>query len=163
MLVIVEGPDGTGKTTLVKELCEHYNYLKVNDITKDTPSQFRMWNILMEECVKSYKKYVIDRCFLSDWAYRLVKNDSFRSLDLYEISSLLNRPDVIYVFCNNDNAYTFAKNRGEYYIKSKEEHDKITNSYNFIKDTMLKFTNVKVIDYDFTKNNMQDLIDLLKV
>ena len=153
MLVIVEGPDGSGKTTVINELCKHYNFKKVFGIHKDSPLQHKLWKEILRAHSNGDVYYIMDRCFLSDWVYRMVMNDGEPYMTLSNIVSLLEITDVTYVFCNTKNAYNNAINRGEDYVTDEQTHERVTNSYNFVYDTLKKFTNARCLKYDYTKDN----------
>ena len=63
MTIIIDGPDGAGKTTLVKALKEYYNCDSVR-LTYNDPKDFNFYDRLLEktECI-------FDRHFLSEVVY----------------------------------------------------------------------------------------------
>lgn len=156
MLVIVEGPDGSGKTTLINDLYK-YKYKKVFGIHKNSPRQFDLWSQIMISHIKSDEYYVIDRCYLSDWAYRLAVNDGEPYIKLQDIADLLKLDGVVYVFCETSNAYGNAVKRGEDYITDRCTHIKLTYIYDFIYETLCKFTNAKCIKYNYETDNIKTL------
>jgi thymidylate kinase len=164
MLIIVEGPDGSGKTTLINTLCERGYGKKIFGICKDVPNQMMLWYELITSCVDDKSNvYIMDRCYLSDWAYRLAMNDGEACMSLTNISDLLSVKNVIYIFCKNKNAYELAKLRGEDYVQTKEQHVKVCNSYDFIYDTISKFCKECIcLKYDFESNLFRDVTDKLR-
>ena len=162
MLIIVEGPDGSGKTTLVNEINKKGIAKKIYGTHKDMPNQYSLWFNLMYKCVNDKRNnYIIDRCFLSDWAYRISMNDGKPYITLEEITELLKIPNVIYIFCDTDNAYELSQIRGDEYVNDKFKHSKLRNVYNFIKTTIEKFCNIKCIKYDLKKDTITNIYNML--
>lgn len=158
MLIIVEGPDGSGKTTLVNKINKAGIAKKIYGTHKDMPNQYLLWLTLMYECINDRNNnYIIDRCFISDWAYRISMNDGNPYITLDQIVELLKLPKVIYIFCDTDKSYELSQERGEDYVKKPDEHCKLRTSYNFIEHTIRKFCKkVNCITYDFEKDNSID-------
>ena len=159
MLVFVEGPDGTGKTTLINNICSAKNVKHIFGIHKDAPRQYLLWKCLIETCVESDEIFIVDRCFISDWAYRVAVKDGKPYMSFSEMCTLLqlDTKNVVYVFCNNDNAYINAVERGEDYICDECVHDRLTGCYDFIADTLKNYCGCKVLRFDFAKDNIYSL------
>ena len=163
MLVIIEGPDGSGKTTLVKDLCNNYGYMEIKSVQRDLPNQYDSWFTIIKQLADSDAKYVMDRCYLSEWVYRLTMADKVPNMTLLDMVVLLYlRPNVKIVFCNNNNAYKNACNRGEDYVETRKQHNRITNTYEFLYDTLKTFTTIDVIKYKYSNKSVQKLIDILE-
>lgn len=156
MLIIVEGPDGSGKSTLVKKLTE-LNYVEIKTIYRSN-NEYNIWKVLLKELTNSSINYVMDRCFISEWIYRCLKKDVKPTLSLQDILNLCNNTNFKFVFCKNDNAYKNAKKRGETYITSKKEHDTLCKYYDFVNDTLCLFTECDVLVYDYTKDDVRKLL-----
>lgn len=164
MLIIVEGPDGSGKTTLVNKIVEKKLAKKIHGTHRNMPNQYILWWTLIDEC-KDVKNtnYIIDRCFISDWAYRVAVGDDEPYMTLKEMTDLLKFSNVLYIFCDNENSYSLSQSRGEDYINDKSVHDKLRNVYIFIRETIRRFCKeATCITYDFDKHNFDDLCKLLK-
>lgn len=80
-IFIVDGPDGTGKTTLCRKLSDLYNipvyHLTYFSDTKKHVSQFDKANKLFQD--KIYKPdedgFILDRYLLSEYVYASVYRD----------------------------------------------------------------------------------------
>lgn len=73
-MIILEGPDGGGKTTLAKHISEHFNlpYMRHEGVSSthgpDGPAIIEWW----DEQISSNKQAVYDRCFyISEPIYQL--------------------------------------------------------------------------------------------
>ena len=157
MLIILEGADGSGKTTLANNLQKHgFEVLcRTKSDENFTFAEIRQFQV-------SSTKYVIDRALLTTWAYRLLNNDTLNSDDftLSELITLLYFSPVIY--CNCNNSYDYAIARGEDNIRTKTKHDKLRAIYNFIFNTIRLYNITTVFEYDFEKNTVEDVIKFIK-
>ena len=82
MRIIVEGPDGAGKTTLVKELAAHFNC----DIL--TMTEFGSKKMTDYEQKAKLNNIISDRCFLSELVYASVA-DRKHVLSPHEYETLI--------------------------------------------------------------------------
>lgn len=124
MKIIVEGPDGAGKTTLVNALVKKYNLNKV----VFTKEGYKNFNSYMS--YKNIDNVVFDRCFLSEVIYQNVfKRD--RVLDIHEEYALLQNyfDDTILIILNAD--LDTLKKRLE--IRGDEE-ESVIDQLNLIKN-----------------------------
>lgn len=154
MIVCVEGPDGVGKSVLVKEIVEqtkghylHCTYSKNLDIEK--------YHNEIIECaymLSQYQTVVLDRFAPSEFVYGKV----FRGGESYNTKKLIDqwKDKITWIYCWNENAASnHALNkirRGELYediIPVVEEYSKyvVDNkhlnwyTYNFNRDDKIKF------------------------
>lgn len=156
MLVIIEGADGTGKTTLVEKL-KSEGYVSVC-IPKNTFCIYSVYKQLIYNSTAT--NFVIDRSFITDIVYRLVL-DGQPSFNLYEISCLLSENMKI-IYCTNDNSFNYAKERGENLICKRETHDKICKVYEYVMKFISIFADKKILKYDFEKTNFEDVLRFIK-
>ena len=156
MLIIIEGADGTGKTTLVEKL-KSEGYVSVC-IPKNT---FCIYNVYKQLIYNSTAtNFVIDRSFITDIVYRLVL-DGQPSFNLNEIVCLLSG-DMKIIYCTNDNSFNYAKERGENLICKRETHDKICKVYEYVMKFISIFADKKILKYDFEKTNFEDVLRFIK-
>lgn len=156
MLIIIEGADGTGKTTLVEKLRSE-GYVSVC-IPKNTFCIYSVYKQLIYNSTAT--NFVIDRSFITDIVYRLVL-DGQPSFNLYEISCLLSENMKI-IYCTNDNSFNYAKERGENLICKRETHDKICKVYEYVMKFISIFADKKILKYDFEKTNFEDVLRFIK-
>ena len=156
MLIIIEGADGTGKTKLVEKLRAE-GYISVC-IPKNTPRIYEVYKQLIHN--STVTNFVIDRSFITDIVYRLVL-DGQPSFNLSEIAFLLSENMKI-IYCTNDNAFDYAKERGENLICDRETHNKICKVYEYVMKCISIFANKKILIYDFEKTNFEDVLTFIK-
>ena len=156
MLVIIEGADGTGKTTLVEKLRSE-GYVSIC-IPKNTSCIYGVYMQLIYNSKST--DFVIDRSFITDIVYRLVL-DGQPSFNLNEIVCLLSG-DMKIIYCTNDNSFNYAKERGENLICKKETNDKICKVYEYVMKFISIFADKKILKYDFEKTNFEDVLRFIK-
>lgn len=147
-LIIVEGADGTGKTTLINKFLEQGAVL-VPTIAKDCESYdgiFRCWN---EEVYRRDEDIVMDRCIFTDIVYRYVKGGKPIRSSLLVILKSLSKFQSVIIHCNNKNCYEQSMTRGEDFITSKEDSAKIYELYDFLFFAIKNYTNIPVVEYDY--------------
>ena len=165
MLVIIEGADGSGKTTLCNALRTHgFTLIRRERFAKNFT--FREFKYLQ----LSTSKFVIDRALLTPWAYRLFDNCKLDEDDfsLKEILELLVDSPIVY--CNCANSFNYSMKRGEDNITTLENSNEIRRIYNYIIKTIKLYTTTNIFEYDFEKHKpycnmsyrvLQQLLDLI--
>lgn len=156
MLVIIEGADGTGKTTLIEKL-RSKGYVSVC-IPKNTSCIYGVYKQLIYN--SNAVDFAIDRSFITDIVYRLVLGGQ-PSFGLNEITDLLSENMKI-IYCTNDNSFNYAKKRGENLICKRETHNKICKVYEYVMKCISIFANKKILKYDFEKTNFEDVLKFIK-
>ena len=126
MIVIVEGVDGSGKSTLCKQLSDRkYDQAVINGGN----TEFERYKNLKS----SYKNDVVilDRSFITDLVYRSIDKKSRRGMDLYEICNIC-KSDVKIIYCNSGSEFEDSMTRGENIVTTSELSNKIKNCYDII-------------------------------
>lgn len=164
MLIIVEGVDGSGKSTLVNELVQQGAKI-VTAVPREWPNMASYCYDLYKSCTSSKFRYVMDRSIITEWIYRFVKKDKETTLEFGDIPTLLNMQGLHVVLCKNSKSYRRAMDRGEDYVVDMNEHKLIENLYDFVAYTLKTMCpNVKVHYYDYEdKHSMCKLLKQLKL
>lgn len=96
MLIILEGPDGAGKSTIARRLARILN-ARIIHCTKDTPNDFAyFYNILI---AADKQNIIADRFCYGQFVYQAEKDRKLTKEELYRLESLFIRhgAKVIYV------------------------------------------------------------------
>lgn len=94
MLIIVEGPDGCGKTTLAKKISEKFNFeyykesLSYNQRLSSDYNGYKHYFELLEMLRLSGKNYVCDRLHLGDFVNPLIYKDGREPLTINQIHEI---------------------------------------------------------------------------
>ena len=152
MLIFIEGPDGSGKSTLVKALSKTYS---TATICKKTDN-IAFWNAIYN--ISDRATLIFDRSPITELVYRACDNGP-ASYGLNEVTYWLRHSKI--VFCNTPTAYDDAMSRGETNITNQWDHISLTNAYKlFI--TMLKKAGYQVMDYNWQEQTLDDVIKFIE-
>ena len=162
MLVIFEGVDGSGKTTLIKKLKEIYHWKEIEwpGKQKDAKTFLEMVKQFRNEHegeISDNKVYLMDRGGLGELIYGTLENRLDTDPDDYVDLVRLWEESVL-VFCNNNQAYENAITRGEDGIaKDALMHKTITDAYlDVVNDCRGRYTDFcdhgfeQIITYDYS-------------
>ena len=153
MLVLVEGVDGSAKSQLIKELT-YKGYLSCK------PGFNASWFDLFSS--NEDKIMVCDRCFISDIVYRIEDNKPRQDISLGFACDLMRLYGAKIIYCKNENSFDKALERGEDNVTTKERSDRLSNIYDIVMSLLNKFVDIPVYEYDYTKQNVQNVIDFIE-
>ena len=155
MLILVEGADGSGKTTLVNQLVEYFPTLRINMGNDHIPDFYDNLTCMGEDIV-------LDRSFITDVVYRLALDDGKETdgINMFYMEHILRNSVVIY--CKTATQFDDAKARGEDNITDLKTAQKISRYY----DAVMKFINTRtsthVIKYDWHFDTVEELVSTIK-
>lgn len=160
-LYVIEGADGTGKSTLSKELLEetkghllHGTYDKEWDI----PSYHRsMFNAALQ--LLQYQDVILDRWAVSEEVYsNAFRNGAKYSADQWMLEQLesegMKPEDVTFIYCENDNAVENHQANKEIRTEMFEDMSPVVREYT----AYMGRTALNWVRYDFTKVDMHQFV-----
>lgn len=156
MLIFVEGPDGSGKSTLVKQLldCGAVSYQTSVDRLSNIVQEYKWYSL-------SNLNIVFDRSFITEIVYRIEDGKTTNSFDLFKLMSIL-RGKCKIIYCNNNFAFQDAMERGEDNITYEYRHKRLSSIYDDLYYIFENYSNVPIMYYDWRNNNLQDVINFIK-
>lgn len=155
MLILVEGADGSGKTTLVNQLSEYFPIMRINRGNDHIKEFYDNLTCINEDIV-------LDRCFITDVVYRLALDDGIGTdgINMFYMDCILR--DSIVIYCKTVTQFDDAKARGENNITDLKTAQTISKYY----DAVMKFINTRtsthVIKYDWHFDTPEDLVSTIK-
>lgn len=159
MVILLEGADGSGKSTLyekLKELLPRKGYNFINHLDRDAIGHHLWW----KKKINSPYVYVIDRGFISELIYRPIKQDKRPNISLEEIGDICNEHLCI-VYCKTERQLADMLYRGDDYISSNE-YPAVTRNYDSLMGILTWFTRTHLVGYDWTKDNIDDLVKYIR-
>lgn len=155
MLVILEGPDGSGKSSLATQLKEAG--LTLVRQPRGIAFTYRWMRLL----AKSKRATVFDRWGVTSWVYRLLDNEPLDEVDFTfsEMCTILKNSVIVY--CTNKNAFENSIKRGETNIRTKQKAKELKRLYDFAINTIKLYKLSTVIEFDFSKDSVDELLQKL--
>ena len=133
MILILEGPDGSGKTTLATRLHATTGYPIYH---RSKPENDEDKANMMEQLKADFKKYknvIVDRCWYSEIVYGNVMRDGsvIDYPEMYDLERLTLSKGALLIYCTGDPVamHKRATARGEDYITSFADYMQICRSY----------------------------------
>jgi thymidylate kinase len=133
MIIILEGIDGSGKTTLAEQLSRQTGYPIIHRSKPETEEdRQQMMKSYIDVC-KQHKNAIFDRCWYSELAYGPVMRDKsvMTYPQMYELERLLAKSGAIIIYCTGSIATLWhrAHHRGEAYIINRSDFNEIYENY----------------------------------
>ena len=136
MIIIIEGPDGSGKTTLAEKLSKQTKWPIVHRSQPKTEEEKACMMQSYLEVIKQGKNCIFDRCWYSEMAYGpTMRDESVISYpEMYHLEKALAKHGAIIIYCTDkpDILWKRCQRRGEDYIKFKADFVDICEAYDDI-------------------------------
>lgn len=157
MLIIVEGGDGSGKSTLVQKL-KTFNFKIEKPAALNNRHQFEYYERLALQSIYNEENVILDRSFISELVYR-VYDKKKPKLKLSEMFALLKYCKII--LCETGTQFQDSLKRGEDNITNEEDSIQIKMLYRHYISLMEQFENVPVLRYNWQKDKMIKVISFI--
>lgn len=120
MIIILEGPEGAGKSTLAKQLSKQTGFEIVHrSKPKDEEEKKQMLQHYID-AIKQNKNMIWDRCWYSEMVYGPIMRDAafITTQQMYELETLLAKTGALIIYCTDvpHLLWKRATERGEDYI-----------------------------------------------
>lgn len=151
MIIIIEGPDGAGKTTLANKISEQTGFMLLHRTQPKTEEDKKRMMDEYVQVIKANKNCIMDRCWYSEMVYGPIMRDAsvISFVQMYELENLLARNGALIIHCTAPEHVLWKRclKRGEDYIKDRETLKKI---HDFFEDLMHKIPHkVPVLKYEY--------------
>lgn len=149
MVIIIEGPDGSGKTTLANQLAKQN---KCPIIHKCQPKSAEKKRMIQEyvDTIKSNKNVIFDRCWYSEMVYGPIMRDAsvIDFYDMYELERLLAKSGAIIIYATGSKTALWQRcqSRGEDYITTRDTFNAICDGF----DALMRLPHlIPVVHYEY--------------
>jgi len=156
MIIIVEGPDGAGKSTLIQQLLASHpgSTMKHFGAPKNDDESYNYWQVYMDAINEAdpTKLTIFDRSWYSDLVYAPVMRNrdemDLRHVKLLEAFVVSHGGGyVIYLTATLNVLWKRCTVRGEHYVKTKEQLIALAQGYS---DVFANVCTLPVVRYDTT-------------
>lgn len=137
-IVVLEGADGTGKTTLGKYLVDNFDahYMHLTYRWPNTMFNYHLAAVHRAIKISQERLVVVDRCWLSECVYANIFRKGSKWPELGRmLDRILRRFGAIYVFCMNEDDEQYEINYNELKKTREEMYDntlEVSRRYNQI-------------------------------
>lgn len=153
MLIILEGGDGSGKTTLHKKLIKA-GAKSISILRHDNLAMYKYM-----ECLHQPERYfVMDRSFITDLVYRINDGEKRDVMNLMDMATILRHINLIIIHCETDTSFEDGMKRGEDNITDKTEAETIKSIYRLVMKMLTIFADTKVLHYDWHLDDDNEVI-----
>lgn len=134
MIIIIEGPDGAGKTMLAEQLSKQNKCPIIHrSKPKDDAEKAAMMGTYIQ-AIKERKNVIFDRCWYSEMVYGAVMRDksAISYPEMYELEKRLANTGAMIIHCTGPKSVLWKRCqvRGEDYIVCKDDFDAIHTGFN---------------------------------
>lgn len=151
MIIIIEGPDGAGKTTLANQLSRQTKYDIVHRSQPKTDDEKKHMMSEYVAVIKSSKNIILDRCWYSEMVYGPIMRDAsvISYPEMYELEKLLAKAGAIVIYATAPKAALWQRcqKRGEDYITSHTTFCQICDAYEQLMTTVPHY--IPVLKYEY--------------
>ena len=133
MIIIIEGPDGSGKTTLAKQLSQQTGWSIVHRSQPKSEEEKAQMMQGYIDALKMGKNMIFDRCWYSEMAYGpTMRDESVISYpQMYALEALAAKHGALIIYCTDkpDTLWRRCQKRGEDYIIHKADFIDICEAF----------------------------------
>lgn len=152
-IIIVEGPDGAGKTTLINKLLATYKDSKVfkfSNPKNPNEEQLSMYANALVAAAKECETVIFDRSWFSELVYGPIVRGThiFNNWQLETLDNIvrgLGGGMVIYVTADINTLWRRCQKRGETYIKTKAQLDELRLKYEEVLGPLSTVTSLPIV------------------
>lgn len=133
MIIIIEGADGAGKTTLAQKIKDQTGYLMMHRTQPKTEEDKKRMMDEYMQVIKAGKNCIFDRSWYSEMVYGPVMRDEsvITYLQMYELERMLAKHGALVIYCTAPEATLWKRclKRGEDYITSPDTFHAICTGF----------------------------------
>ena len=157
MIVIVEGIDGVGKTTLAKEISKRLNYKYIHESYTDDIIEKEARIVKLLERIISGENYMYDRTTLiDDFVYSFLNQTTSTLINYSEIIIfLLSKCHIFHLELNEKKRLERFNSRGDEYV-TNEDMKRVTKNYKEF------YSCLKNVDYIVLHGDLDKDVELLE-
>lgn len=150
MIIIIEGADGSGKTTLAEQISKQTGYPVVHRSSPKSEEEKAVMMQMYLQAIKEGRNVIFDRCWYSEMVYGVVMRDEsvISYPQMYELERSLAKRGALIIYCTDkpETLWRRCTKRGEDYVTNSQTFMKICDEY----DKLMSVPHlVPVVKYDY--------------
>lgn len=132
MIILIEGIDGAGKTTLAKRLERQtgWYYMGRSHKTDGKTDLYEFYKSL----IKNHKSLILDRCWYSEMVYGPIfrEHSKIDFYQMYELERLLEKGNALLIHCvgKEQTLWDRCQRRGEDFVTNRQAYHAIYKGFN---------------------------------
>lgn len=139
MIVVIEGLDGVGKTTVAKKLCSEYGFEYIKESYTDDSEEKKSRVVLFAQRLCDGKDYIYDRTTLiDDFVYNFLNKTQSDLIDAKQsIVALLSQSKIFHLSIDEDIRKKRFEERGDEFVtndKMKQIDEQYKQFYTELKN-----------------------------
>lgn len=150
MIIILEGPDGSGKTTLANKIKDQTGFMLLHR-SHQTDSNAESLFDEYAQVIKAGKNCIMDRGWYSEMVYGPVMRgaSAITYPQMYELERLLAKNGALIIHCTAPEATLWKRclRRGEDYVTKKDTFHEICNGFDVLMGDVPHY--VPVLTYEY--------------
>lgn len=154
-IIILEGPECAGKTTLAKRLSEQTGYPIVHRSKPETDEERNNMLQMYYDAINEKRDVIFDRCWYSEMVYGKVMRDKTYidkvDMDALELAMAKNGGGII-IHCTDDilRLWHRCNDRGEDYVTDVDTLDAIRSRFEYVLHKIPH--RIPVVRYELSKS-----------
>lgn len=152
MIIIIEGADGAGKTTLANTIQKQTGYMLLHRTQPKTAADKERMMSEYVEVIKAGKNCILDRSWYSEMVYGPVMRDAsiISYPQMYALERMLAKHGAIIIHCTakESTLWDRCQVRGEDYITKRDTFHKIYEGFNELMHNVPHL--IPVVTYEYT-------------
>ena len=159
-VVILEGPDGAGKTTLYETQFKNLGFNLIhNGVFPSPPEAYSAYRD-QQETIRKLDKVVLDRSHISQAIYGpIYRGERHQKLQHKIVDGVFFQMEAVVVLCYTHLVYTnWASRPHKEYVKDETNFRKIMRAYDY--KGITEYTDLPVVLYDYSNEEENELIPL---
>lgn len=150
MIIIIEGADGSGKTTLANTLAKQTGFEVVHRTQPKTEEEKARMFEMYVDTIKSGTNVIFDRCWYSEMVYGPIMRDAsvISYPVMYKLERMLAKHGALIIYCTDapETLWYRCTSRGEDYITDYRTFVSICESF----DELMSVPHlIPVVKYDY--------------
>lgn len=155
MIIILEGPEGAGKTTLANKLAKMLDFPYIHRSKPRSEKEKQEMYESYLQIVYSGQNTIFDRCWYSEIVYgKIMRDQSYITIEqMHELeSAMVKNGGGIIIHCTDDTDLLWKRSqeRGENYITEYDKLAAIKHEYEWLMHKV--WHHVPVVRYELSKS-----------